>query len=114
MLYTTSENHQYRPGAGPVPKKWIETDQSPEDAILDYLERRVRVWDADRAGDRTVDFRFEDGSDWRLHYDWSVNDTGWYTDESGEQPWIVDEYRIERISPEQSQIRDRTPGRDWM
>ena len=113
MLYTTSENHTYRPGTGPVPKKWIETDHCPEETILAYLERRVRVWDADTAGERTVDFRFDDGTDWRLYYDWSVNDTGWYTDESGEQPWIVDEYRIERISRDVSTIPDTRP-RDWI
>lgn len=61
-----------------------------------------------------MDFLFSDGSLWRPHSDWSVNDTGWYTDESGEQAGTVDGYRIEQISPEQSQIRDRTPGPNWL
>lgn len=114
MLYTTSENVTYRPGIGTVPKNWIATDRSVEETILDYLEQSVRVTDASSGGDHTVDFRFSDGTDWRLYYDWSVNDTGWYTNQSGETPWIVDEYRIEPIPAEISNIRDQTPGRDWL
>jgi hypothetical protein len=114
VLYTTSENVTYRPGVGKVPKKWILTDQSVEATILDYLEQHVRVRDADCDGDHTVDFRFSDGTDWRLYSDWSVNDTGWYTNQSGETPWIVDEYRIERIRAEISDVTDTVPGRDWL
>ena len=104
MMYTTDKNVKMS-GA---PKPWIRTDLSHTRTMVKYLERNLRVYNADTCGDDTTIFAFEDGKCYKLDYAW------WFEyDDEEEGLDLKDEYCIREISI------DKVPTwmrkyRDWM
>ena len=115
MRFTHSQNTLWRLGVGAVPRAWVDYGLGHQESIIRYLNEKIRIWDADTAGDVECDFLFEDGQAFRLRYEWSLNVFGEVDPGTGEEcPWVMDDYYIEPIDAEQAQVPDRVPGRIWI
>lgn len=113
VKFTTSDNVTWRKNIGDVPKQWIDYGLDHRDSIEKYLYDNLKVYDADSAGDITVDFLFEDNTAYRLSYGWYCNISG-DIDVWGEEPWIIDEYDIESIDPAEANVLTSSITRDWI
>ena len=73
MKYISSLNTTYRTGVGVIPTAWLETDFTDERAFIDKLiDDKIRVYDADICGDKTVDIHFDTGKSFRIEYSWYI------------------------------------------
>ena len=71
------------------PYPWCDMGLSEKETVEKYLERYVKVYDADICGNVTIDFVFDSGKAYRLDY-------SWWIDIEGDQ-WLCDEEFIEEI-----------------
>lgn len=91
------------------PYSWCDFGLDEEKTIEKYVQLILKVYDADFAGNTIVDFVFENGKIFRLHYGWWIENSEYSDDyDADSDEYISDEYFIENITFEASNLTMRT------
>lgn len=111
MKYTSSLNTSYRPYIGYFPNPWLTSDLKDENKVIEeYIDDKIRVWDADICGNKEVTIYFESGNVYKVEYSWWIG-----SDYDSDFNEIEDTYSLkDEVHIEKVEGVEIPKDRDWI